>query len=635
MTTATGEKVVQTGSYYSTQKLSSALPDDAFAQMATFSVVSPSGSSVSLTVQGWARIIGSGQFSSVVQIITSAGTVTLDGRVIAFAATMAPVFSEAGFNVDQSSRRRLLDVATDLIGFFNYLATFDLDALEAAATGIVTGVGSQAHPGFPSSYTMTATVYSVCAANDATWCSDPARGGALTVTNPDFAGVHFFAAVADVAVAGARSLETATFSYQPGRVDTTAIDAGVGVSGSQMAAGGAWANCAATDPSNAPRGILATLADLAVSPVFVDATSSVLGVAARHFTFTSSSFTAHYFDAVATQLPLRVVLAFFDPSIAPIIFDITNFVASPYPALTAAALAWTGPADVTTCGEADVVAIPTALYPSTLAAGIASGDAGRRLLATGYGGYCAISSSAYNHGCQAQLTCSWTTSSCQYANGRRSLLQAAASGAVAAPALAAFTAAPVVVNPSLSDWQGLSGAWAINASATGCPEHLPGWAGCTTVGGVSFWQNTKTHLTAYFAPSDFGNVDPALCPVSVLPSQVALTPIWTVGADPVDGTPFAGYIVAANTTIKKGASRCVLSTAYGYVWHPSPTAPYARWLAGTTSYASFSGSYVPVATNPLFNELYFDAQLGVAPPVNCLSPNGKKVVPCLSDPTQF
>jgi hypothetical protein len=61
--------------------LSSALPNDAFTSMSHFTATSPSsGSFIQLMVLGFARIAGAGSLGSVVQLLTVAGTVTIDGR---------------------------------------------------------------------------------------------------------------------------------------------------------------------------------------------------------------------------------------------------------------------------------------------------------------------------------------------------------------------------------------------------------------------------------------------------------------------------------------------------------------------------------------------------------------------------
>ena len=161
MTTVDGTQVIQTASYAMTSTLSSVLPDEAFTQMRQLHITAPTATSwVQLMVLGTARIGGSGQFGSVIMILTHAGTITLDGRNMEFQEGLSPIFEAAGFAV-APSRRRLLDVGTSLVGFFNYLQTFDLDALERAA-GNSQANSATTFSGFPSTYSMNAAIYTPC-----------------------------------------------------------------------------------------------------------------------------------------------------------------------------------------------------------------------------------------------------------------------------------------------------------------------------------------------------------------------------------------------------------------------------------------------------------------------------------------
>ena len=165
MTTVDGTQVIQTASYAMTSTLSSVLPDEAFTQMRQLHVTAPTATSwVQLMVVGTARIGGSGQFGSVVMILTHAGTITLDGRNMEFQEGLSPIFEAAGFAV-APTRRRLLDVGTSLVGFFNYLATFDLDALERAA-GVSQVSSATTFSGFPPTYSMNAAIYTPCDVRD-------------------------------------------------------------------------------------------------------------------------------------------------------------------------------------------------------------------------------------------------------------------------------------------------------------------------------------------------------------------------------------------------------------------------------------------------------------------------------------
>ena len=166
LTTVDGTQVIQTASFAMSSSVSSALPDQAFKQLKLLEISAPSGSWVQLTVLGTARIQGAGTFGSVVKILTQAGTIIIDGRDMSFTESVSPVFEEAGFVV-APNRRHLLDVGTSLAGFFNYLATFDLNALEAAALSSAglspsTPFVGDRFAGFPASYSMQAAIYTPC-----------------------------------------------------------------------------------------------------------------------------------------------------------------------------------------------------------------------------------------------------------------------------------------------------------------------------------------------------------------------------------------------------------------------------------------------------------------------------------------
>ena len=154
LTTTDGLTAIATASLSIYQTLSSVLPDEAFQKMTVFQVSNnATGSLLSLSVLGFARIMSTGSYGSVIRIITAAGTVTLDGRAMFFAESVAPSFAEAGFSVS-TSRRRLLDLGVDIAGFFGYLAQFDLDALESRFRGVAlgsTGGSNTTFASFPTS----------------------------------------------------------------------------------------------------------------------------------------------------------------------------------------------------------------------------------------------------------------------------------------------------------------------------------------------------------------------------------------------------------------------------------------------------------------------------------------------------
>ncbi|KXZ43643.1 hypothetical protein GPECTOR_84g319 [Gonium pectorale] len=78
---------------------------------------------LALMVTGVARVPMEGStYGTVVRIITTVGTITLDDTLILFSTDIADVFSEAGFRTTSISRnRRMLLGAYDVLGFFNFI----------------------------------------------------------------------------------------------------------------------------------------------------------------------------------------------------------------------------------------------------------------------------------------------------------------------------------------------------------------------------------------------------------------------------------------------------------------------------------------------------------------------------------
>ena len=375
MTTVDGSQIIQTASYAMSSTLSSALPDDAFTQMRQLHITAPSGSWVQLMVVGAARIQGTGQYGSVVHILTQAGTIIVDGRTMEFHESISPIFEAAGFNV-APSRRRLLDIGTSLTGFFNYLATFDLDALEGAAVAALPGA-TEVSP-FPAAYSMTANVYTACNyaddTGDASWCNG-FEASLLTVAHPDFPGARFFLESSAVLATPAASLSQSTFSYDAMRLHTTMLDRNTGVtlSGSvtnrlAAAANFQWGNCAVA-PADTSNDIFAYIEAQQSAPVFVGRTK-VANEDARQFRFdTPGGLSIDYYDAPASRAPVRVVLNV--PGGASVLIDIVDFTALPDDTLVPA---WAGP-DLTTdysatCPPALAVPAGAALYPSAAPLGV-------------------------------------------------------------------------------------------------------------------------------------------------------------------------------------------------------------------------------------------------------------------------
>lgn len=358
----TSTQVLTTSAFSAPTQLSSALPDAAFDQMTHFVVTAPSGSRVRLLVMGTSRIQGTGIFGSVVQILTYAGTITLDGRSITFAESIAPVFADAGFVVSPT-RRHLLDAALDIVGFLNYVSGFDLDALEAAASGSQ-ALAAMAHdtsaPAFPSSFLLLAKTYQLCDATllsmyDAYWCAE----SGLTETHSDFPGLSFFTVTMDINTSTAGSLSVISYSYDPS-VITTALVNGAGFTGVQKA--GAWGSVRAVSPGEyvgTDKSALSMVVASGVAPVFAG-WATVMGNRARQFTFDLNWTSVSYFDSVTTHAPLRIVVQ--TPGAADVVTDISSFMAEP--GLMQSSFAWPGPT-VAAAADSTFAAVPPTgeLYP--------------------------------------------------------------------------------------------------------------------------------------------------------------------------------------------------------------------------------------------------------------------------------
>ncbi|GFR47770.1 hypothetical protein Agub_g9537 [Astrephomene gubernaculifera] len=130
---AVASSVLRTASYLGDpHRFTSEVSVRALMELRYLYIQGPDSVEVALAVQGVARVpMANSTYGTVVQIVTVAGTITLDGEVIAFSEAMANIFSEAGFVVS-ASRRSLLGFY-DILGFFNFIAdmtVFDLPVKE-------------------------------------------------------------------------------------------------------------------------------------------------------------------------------------------------------------------------------------------------------------------------------------------------------------------------------------------------------------------------------------------------------------------------------------------------------------------------------------------------------------------------
>ncbi len=177
MRTKDGLQTVQTAAATLQVPLSSSMSDDAFLELKTLTLQSPSGATMHLTIFGFVRMPGA---YGGVTLITHIGRVVLEGSEISyFDDTQAALFEAAGF-VTQSGTRRLLQVRA-LFGVFNAVAAVSASGLNSSIT--------VPPPTLPDAFTMFARRLTPCvpvAGVPLTW-SGNYTGGAL----PRVAGIDY------------------------------------------------------------------------------------------------------------------------------------------------------------------------------------------------------------------------------------------------------------------------------------------------------------------------------------------------------------------------------------------------------------------------------------------------------------
>jgi hypothetical protein len=150
MTSRDGLSVVQTAVATLNVALSSTLPDEAFLELKTIGLTSPTGATMHLTVLGFLRMPGT--FGSVT-VITHIGRIVLDGTSLSyFDETQAALFQAAGFTTNGATRR-LLQVRA-LFGIFNAVAAVSSYGVNAPAALLP--------PSLPDQFTMFARRLTPC-----------------------------------------------------------------------------------------------------------------------------------------------------------------------------------------------------------------------------------------------------------------------------------------------------------------------------------------------------------------------------------------------------------------------------------------------------------------------------------------
>ena len=150
MLTKDGRSTVQTAAAMLAVPLTSQLSDDAFLELKTISLTSPTGAVMHLSVLGFLRMPGT---YGTVTVITHIGRIVLDGQSLSYIDdSQAALFQAAGFAVNTATRR-LLQVR-QLQGIFN-------------AVSAVTSLGTTAPdfippPSLPDSFIMFARRLTPC-----------------------------------------------------------------------------------------------------------------------------------------------------------------------------------------------------------------------------------------------------------------------------------------------------------------------------------------------------------------------------------------------------------------------------------------------------------------------------------------
>ena len=154
MMTKDQAQVVQTAAAMINVPLSSALADEAFMELKTIGLVSPTGATMHMSVLGFVRLPGAGGGGSdQIVIVTHIGRIVLSGTDLSyFDDSQAALFQAAGFSTNGASRR-LLQVRA-LFGIFNAVA-----AVTAEGTTAPVGIPP---PSLPDSFVMFARRLTPC-----------------------------------------------------------------------------------------------------------------------------------------------------------------------------------------------------------------------------------------------------------------------------------------------------------------------------------------------------------------------------------------------------------------------------------------------------------------------------------------
>ena len=145
--------VIKTGAVEKpSMALASCMSDEYFEELATFNADNGLAR-LSLSISGFARTVREKSvYGTVVTLITSAGTITLDGEMLEFSTDVGDIFVAAGFDTTSAGRR--LAGLYELTAFFNAIPEANYGCFDPKSAG--------PKPVFPPNYKAHITVLYNC-----------------------------------------------------------------------------------------------------------------------------------------------------------------------------------------------------------------------------------------------------------------------------------------------------------------------------------------------------------------------------------------------------------------------------------------------------------------------------------------
>ena len=125
-----GQHAVKVGEATEPHRLDSRLPDEVWSELKYLHFTSTTGGTLHLFVQAWARVPSDHSLhGSVISVITAAGDLEFDGRIVTYADGMQDLFRRSGFEAGSCGwhSRRLQVSSFSLIGLFNSVQNWGPD----------------------------------------------------------------------------------------------------------------------------------------------------------------------------------------------------------------------------------------------------------------------------------------------------------------------------------------------------------------------------------------------------------------------------------------------------------------------------------------------------------------------------